>query len=153
MVIDMDRYEKINNSINDNVYGLDLYYGKIGSKPGHNTLFYYIVENSNDDEFVEKEALKMLTGFGKTYYGFYGKYESKWHIAFDEADITVFGEDKDVAMTVGYVSLKEMAEDILMEMHVRSFIPCNIYIIYDDEKLYMELKEFLNDKELIANLY
>lgn len=135
----MDRYEKLS----ERVFGLDLHYGKITPKQGHNSVFYYIVENTDDEEFIAAEALKMITGFGQTYYIFYGKYESRWHIAFDEADIKVFGIDNDVAMTIGYDSLEDMAENIRMEMHVRAFIPTDIYIIYDDKSLYEKLKKLL----------
>ncbi len=50
------RLEKLSNQF----YEANLLYGKIGLKPTHTWSFYYVVENTADKEFIEKEALKTV---------------------------------------------------------------------------------------------
>lgn len=58
----MDRCEKLR----DNLYGVELLTGSITPVKEHIAQIFYIVNNTDNSEFIENEALLMITQFGKT---------------------------------------------------------------------------------------
>lgn len=64
----MDRCEKLR----DNLYGVELLTGSITPVKEHIAQIFYIVNNTDNSEFIENEALQMITQFGKTEYNFCG---------------------------------------------------------------------------------
>ena len=66
----MDRCEKLR----DNLYGVELLTGSITPVKEHIAQIFYIVNNTDNSEFIENEALQMITQFGKTEYHFCGRH-------------------------------------------------------------------------------
>lgn len=58
----MNRCEKLR----DNLYGVELLTGSITPVKEHIAQIFYIVNNTDNSEFIENEALQMITQFGKT---------------------------------------------------------------------------------------
>jgi hypothetical protein len=136
----MDRYERLNF----NIYGLDLHYGKIAPVASHSVEIFYIVEHTDDKEFIKKEALQMLQQFGQSYYHFFGSKEPLWHLIFDETDMILNSTKESIAMTCGYDSLEEFINEIEEKKHFRPFVSCDYYLIYDDKAIYKKIKQELN---------
>lgn len=53
----MDRCEKLR----DNLYGVELLTGSITPVNEHIAQIFYIVNNTDNSEFIENEALQMIT--------------------------------------------------------------------------------------------
>ena len=66
----MDRCEKLR----DNLYSAELLTGSITPVKEHIAQIFYIVNNTDNSEFIENEALQMITQFGKTEYHFCGRH-------------------------------------------------------------------------------
>lgn len=139
----VDRYENLKY----NIYGLNLHYGKITPKLGHNVELFYIVEHTDDEQFIRKEALQMLQQFGQSVYYFFGKNEPIWHLIFDETYILLNSNAEGVAMTVGYDMLDDFISELDDRKHLIPFVPCDYYLIYDDEAIYQKIKQRLELKE------
>ena len=129
----MARCEKIR----DNFYSLDLYYGKAEFKPFRNIQCFFIVEHPCTEEFIHEQALTLLTSQCKNF-DFYGAYSKNWDIGFDLVDIQLHPneEDMDIALTSAWESLDDFVEALELALSTRAFVPCDIYLIYDDKAIY-----------------
>ena len=76
----MDRCEKLR----DNLYGAELLTGSITPVKEHIAQIFYIVNNTDNSEFIENEALQMITQFGKTEYHFCGRHSELWQRIFND---------------------------------------------------------------------
>ena len=76
----MDRCEKLR----DNLYGAELLTGSITPIKEHIAQIFYIVNNTDNSEFIGNEALQMITQFGKTEYHFCGRHSELWQRIFND---------------------------------------------------------------------
>lgn len=125
-----------------NTYGINLYAGKITPNNNQSIGVFLIVENTDDKEIIYKEALQLLVAFGKSDFHFYGKQEPLWHLVFDEIDAQINVEN-DFSNTIGYETLEEFVDELQDERHMRTIIPSDYYLIYDDEKIYNKVKQMI----------
>lgn len=125
-----------------NTYGINLYTDKITPNNNHFTSVFLIVENTDDKEIIYKEALQMLVAFGKSDFHFYGKQEPLWHLVFDEIDAQINVEN-DFSNTIAYETLEEFVDELQDERHMRTIIPSDYYLIYDDGKIYNKVKQMI----------
>lgn len=125
-----------------NTYGINLYAGKITPNKNHFTSVFLIVENTDDKEIIYKEVLQMLDAFGQSEIHFYGKQEPLWHLVFDEIDAQINVEN-DFSNTIAYETLEEFVDELQDERHMRTIIPSDYYLIYDDEKIYNKVKQMI----------
>ncbi len=135
----MERYEKLNNKF----YSMDLLYGKTNLKPFQNFHCFFILEHPHDEEYIKEQALELLTSQCKNF-DFYGKHSKEWDIAFDLVDISLHpdDDDMDIALTSQWDSLDSFVDALDVALSSRTFTPCDIYLIYDDEGTY---KRVLNE--------
>ena len=72
--------------------------------------------------------------------------ESLWHSEFDEADILLFPDStaETVALTSGWETLVEFVDALHAELSLRSFVPHDYYLLYDDTALYKEALRLLD---------
>ena len=128
--------EKLSNQF----YGVNLLFGNINLKPKGIWTLYYIVENTTDKEFIEKEAFQtvLLINTDSREFHFYGKQAQLWENAFDLADVAIrpTASDEEVALTIVYRNLDDFIDTLQEEIAEKEFISQNIYLIYDDETLY-----------------
>lgn len=133
------RLEKLSNQF----YGANLLYGKIDLKPTHTWSFYYVVENTTDKEFIEKEALKtvLLVNEHSREFHFYGKQSQQWENSFDLADITIRpnATHQEIALTMVYSDLEKFIDMLQEEISARYFVPHDTYLIYDNENIYKQI--------------
>jgi hypothetical protein len=136
----MDRYERLNSRL----IGLSLNYGKVTLNPSHSSTLFYIVEHTEDAEIVNKEAMQMVMQTGVDTVFFYGKKEAVWHFAFDTADIEIYGDKREeVILTCSCDSIEDFVDEIKSELSIRTFIPLDCYLIYDDKGIYDDVKRRL----------
>lgn len=129
----MPRCEKITL----NLTGADLIYGKIDLKLTRGFTCFFIVNQTNDKEFIEKTAVDFIFSGCKDFH-FFGVYEPEWHLAFDLADSLIFPNStyETVARTSGYDSIEAFAESLHSMISARTFVPHDYFLIFDDEDLY-----------------
>ena len=114
----MDRCEKLR----DNLYGAELLTGSITPVKEHIAQIFYIVNNTDNSEFIENEALLMITQFGKTEYHFCGRHSELWQRIFNDTALKIYPTDE--------------LSSVLQE---RYFVPTDFYLIYDDEEMYKQV--------------
>lgn len=138
------KFEKLSNCF----YGANLLLGSIDINPTHTWSFYYIVENTSEREIVEKEALKTILIANKhsRRFHFYGKQAQFWENSFDLADVRIRpnASYEEVALTVVYNEIDEFVDELKNEISVRSVVPHDVYLIYDDECIYKQILSKLN---------
>ena len=104
----MDRCEKLR----DNLYGVKLLTGSITPVKEHIALIFYIVNNTDNGEFVENEALQMITQFGKTEYHFCGRHSELWQRIFNDTALKIYPTDSEKVITRKYESTEKFADEL-----------------------------------------
>ena len=137
----MGRYERLNNGF----YSLDLYYGKTNLKPYRDFCCFFIVEHPCSDEFIHDQELMLLTSQCNNF-DFYGSYSKQWDIGFDLVDMQLHPNDDDmgIALTSALESLDDFVDALELALSARTFIPYDVYLIYDDEAIYKDVLERLS---------
>lgn len=126
--------------IDHNIYGVDLFTGRITPSNSHCAELFYIVDTTNNEEFIKREALQMLLQFGQTNYFFYGKQSKLWHLIFDETDIMLNSNKETVANTIDCSTLDELIDELKNRKHLRNIVNCDYYLIYDNEETFEFVK-------------
>ena len=126
------------------LYGVEMHYGEIDLSKQCTNIFFFIVEHTDDKEFIQKQAVQLLSAGCRDYH-FFGKQEPIWHLAFDEADIMMYpnSTSETVALTSGYESFDDFVDEIQLCIRCRYLVPTDFYLIYDDEVVYTEVKRKL----------
>lgn len=129
----MERYRKLSN----NFYSLDLHTGKTNFKPRHEIQCFFLVEHPCSEEFIEEQALQLLMTLCRNF-DFYGAYSKQWDIGFDLVDVMLHPNenDWDIALTSQWDDFDEFVDALQLAISCRYFVPCDIYLIYDDVLLY-----------------
>lgn len=98
-----------------------------------------------DKDFIKKQALQLLVA-GCENFNFYGSAESIWHFIVDEVDILLNPDSTSeaVVLTSGWNSINDFVDALVREISVRAFVPHDIYLIYDDEKIFRDVLQRLN---------
>ena len=135
------RYQKLR----PNLYSADLITGKIDLRPGHGFSCFFIVEHTEDKEFIKDTAIQLLISRCRNFY-FYGNKKSVWRLVFDDTNSLLFldSSPETTAHTSGWNTIEDFAGKLHGELFVRPLIPHDFYLIYDDEAIYREVLEMLN---------
>lgn len=138
----MQQYEKLGN----NLYGAEMYRGKLELKPTHGFSCFFIVEHIADKEFVKNQAMQLLLA-GCRNFNFYGNAEPIWHLIVDETDILLYPDStsESVALTSGWDSIEDFADALDVELSLRTFVPHDIFLIYDDVRIYNDVVACLEE--------
>ena len=131
----MDRCEKLR----DNLYGAELLTGSITPVKEHIALIFYIVNNTDNGEFVENEALQMITQFGKTEYHFCGRHSELWQRIFNDTALKIYPTDSKTVITRTYESTENFADALKEALQEKYFVEPDFYLIYDDEEMYRQV--------------
>lgn len=137
----MQRYEKLRA----NLFGVDMFCGRIDLKPTHGFSCFFIVEHTVDKAFIKDQTIQLLLA-GCRNFDFYGAAGPIWHFCVDEADIMTKFEFNTgtVALTSGWSSLEDFVDALDMELSLRPFVPHDFYLIYDDAEIYKEAVKMLD---------
>ena len=131
----MDRCDKLR----DNLYGVDLLTGSITPVKEHIALIFYIVNNTDNGEFAENEALQMITQFGKTEYHFCGRHSELWQRIFNNTALKIYPTDSEKVITRTYENTENFADELREALQEKYFVPTDFYLIYDDEDMYRQV--------------
>lgn len=128
----MTRCTKLSNHL----YGIDLFIGKTMLTANQNFHCFFIVEHTFDKAFIREQTLQLLLSQCKNF-EFYGTYCRDWELGFDEVDVMLHpGDDENIALTSAWSNLDAFTESLEVALSSRSFIPSDIYLIYDDKAVY-----------------
>ena len=131
----MDRCEKLR----DNLYSAELLTGSITPVKEHIALIFYIVNNTDNGEFVENEALQIITQFGKTEYHFCGRHSELWQRIFNDTAFKIYPTDSEKVITRTYENTEKFADELREALQEKYFVPTDFYLIYDDEDMYRQI--------------
>lgn len=126
---------------------MDLHYGKTILKPCWDFHCFFIVEHSCDKEFMCQQALQLLMSQCHNY-KFHGAHCRDWELAFDEVDMLLHQNDEDeIALTSLWEDINEFIDTLELTLSLRSFVPFDIYLIYDAKEKYQAVLKKLEEKE------
>lgn len=130
------------------LYGLDLFYGKLDAKQGHNFSCFFIVECTFDNEFIKQQALQLLLA-GCKEYNFYGKYKNEWHKEFEQTNYMLHldKENNGFILVNSWTEIEKFVHVLEERVSLRTIVPHDEYLIYDDIKIYEKVVKLLKEKK------
>lgn len=131
----MQRYEKLL----PNLYGADLFYGKIDLKVNHSFSCYFIVQHTNEEEFIREQFLQLLlTGCQK--FIFYGGKADTWVLNLEETASILRSDHLTVPYSASIIdTIEAFARKLHREVSFRSLVPHDVFLLYDNERLYRKV--------------
>ena len=134
----MQRYKKLR----PNLFSADLHFGKIEIKPDHYCSCFFIVQRTDDREFIKDQAIQLLLA-GCRNYDFYGEKRKIWETGLEEAYRIVLPENS-VENTIR-LNRWDIIEDFVAALNksisMRPIVPCDHFLLYDDMKIYEAVVE------------
>ncbi len=127
-----------------NLYSDDLIYGKIDLKPRHDFSCFFIVQHMDNKEFIKEQLLQLLLA-GCQHYDFYGEMKQIWQLGFAEANTLLFSISAEHNCCDFRTTVEEFAEALIHAISVRSFVPHDYYLLYDDAGIYEKVIQILNE--------
>ena len=121
-------------------YGVEMYSGEIDLSKHRASVFFFIVEHTEDEDFINKQAVQLLTVRCRDFH-FFGNMEPIWHLGFDVADMMMYPDSTSntVAFTSSYENIDEFVDEIRECINCRYLVPTDIYLVYDDEEVYLNV--------------
>lgn len=145
--MDKDVIEKELLSSKDNVFVCDLKSFSADLREKSKTHCYFIVQSTDAREKISSLARNLL-GKGCRDFHFCGLHEPLWHLEFDSVYVDLFqdGDGENVALTSGYETLEEFAEELFSSIDYWC-VNEDHYLIYDDEEEYKKLLKYWKGEE------
>ena len=104
---------------------------------------YFIVNQETEDDYMDILAGKILKADCRDYV-FYGAYAEKWNDLLEKKDsILDPQQEKEPIESCGWLELPNFANDILTGVRRNKEDHRNLYLVYDDEERYREVKRIL----------
>ena len=125
----MKRYKKLR----PNLYSADLHYGKIDIRPDHYCSCFFIVQSTDDMEFIRDQGMQLLLA-GCRHFDFSGDRRTIWQKGIEAAHGLVIagnGGGKAICMNV-WDTIEEFAVSLNKSISLRTIIPCDHFLLYDD---------------------
>ena len=126
--------------VRNNLYSADLINGRIDFKTGHYSSCFFIVQHTDDREFIKKQAIQLLVA-GCQDFHFFGEKQSIWRRGFDEAILLLQpnATREITAQTKGWCNLEEFVMLLHNYTSFRPLVPTDSYLLYDHEESYKEV--------------
>ncbi len=132
--------------LRNHFYSMDLHYGKTMLKPYREFHCFFIVDHSCDKDFMRQQALQLLLSQCHNY-EFHGTYCREWELAFDEVDIILHPNDGDeISLTNSWKDIDAFVDTLELTLSLSSFVPFDVYLIYDDDAIYQAVLNKLEEK-------
>lgn len=121
-------------------HSVDLYIGNVTVPPTHTFSCFFIVEHIYNNDYIEKIAKKLLVSDCR-HFEFWGAQGQHWENVFDTMDMLIHPKfDKDsIALTTAWQKVSDLVESLDLQMSLRSIVPHDVYVFYDDERLYEDV--------------
>ena len=128
-------------------FGVDLERGEMILRPGHTVTMFLIVEHSDDEAFIRKESLQLLMTGRDRWFHFYGKQKQLWYSIMKETDALLHSID---ARKVNYDNIDDFVSELDFCIHARTFVPNDVFLLYDDASLYHDVMDLVMADRYIA---
>lgn len=131
-----------NEEILPNLYGVPLeneFYDLINEY----SRVYFIVNQDCEDDYIDILAGKILKADCRDYV-FYGTYAEKWNEKIEKKDHLLDPQqEKEPIQSCGWLELPNFAKDVLSGVKHSKADHRNLYLVYDDDERYHEVKRIL----------
>ena len=141
----MNNYPSI-NQIRPRFYSTSITAGKVDLVPTRDFICFLIVEHIDDETFI-KEQVDSILFAGCKGFEIYGSNESRWHYFIDQEDIRLSYDGVQFAYSAGWNSKPSFVHTLFRALNDERPIKNDIYLIYDDEKVYEDVLEKVTEKE------
>ena len=129
----MQRYKKLR----PNLFSADLHYGKIDIKPDHYFSCFFIVQHTDDREFIKEQMIQLLLS-GCRWFDFYGDKGAVWEASLEEAHRIVLPKNS-VENTIRlnrWDTIEGFVAALNKSISMRPIVPCDHFLLYDDMNIY-----------------
>lgn len=123
-------------ALNERIFLMNLYSGKIDLIPGTNYDFIILVDKESDAEFIRKQVLNLVTT-GEFSYHLYGNNAELWEKEF-LIQINNLTTNHPHGAVYRHETLQSLRDYFNKEKNIRTLVPFKIVVMYDD-------KDLLND--------
>lgn len=131
-----------NEEILPNLYGVPLENGFYDLINEYSRV-YFIVNQDYEEEYMEILAGKILKADCRDYV-FYGTYAEKWNDTLEKKDKRLDPRREKIPInSCGWLELSNFAKDILNGVKHSKSDHRNLYLVYDDDARYHEVKRIL----------
>lgn len=113
---------------------LNLYTGVIRYHEGHTFSCFFIVEHTDDKEYIKKHALELMTA-GCRNSNFYGKQAKLWENIYASVDIYKNQNEYNCTAISTWDKIESFVDALRFELSARTLIPHDVYLIYDDDQI------------------
>lgn len=139
----MERYKKLLL----NLYSADLFYGKVELNLRHYSFCYFIVQHTNDMDFIKDQALQLLLSSCSSF-EFVGTQAPIWQQGFNETYSLLHpnADQEKLSNIAAYNTIDEFTDSLFQSMSCRGLIPTDHYLIYDDREIYEDVLRDLQKK-------
>ena len=109
------------------------------------------MEHPCSEEFIREQALQLLMTPCRNF-DFYGAYSRQWDIGFDSVDIMLHpNNEEEFSLTSQWDDFDSFVDSLELAISCRYLVPCDIYLIYDDKKTYINVLKALLKSEWAQN--
>ena len=141
----MGRYERLR----PNFFSANLHYGRMEIRQIGHLKCFFIVHHEDEEAYIKKQALDMfLTHCGE--FAFYGEKASLWKQLFEETKQLLTPEEAldASAMIRQYETMESFVDRMDESLQLRSFVPCDHWLFYDDQDIYKEVVKRLDMRQM-----
>ena len=127
-------------------YSAPMIAGKVDVAPERNFICFLIVEHIDDEAFIKEQVDSLLIA-GCRGFEILGAKEPRWHYFIDQEDIRLSSDSVKFAYSAGWDSKPSFVHTLFRALNDERPIKNDIYLIYDDEKIYEDVLEKVTEKE------
>lgn len=124
-----------------NFYTLDLLTGKTCLLPSRIFMCFFITEQEYCEVFIREQLLSLLTS-QCLYIGIYGSQSSQWGAAYDAICAQLY--PRLCCPCSVYSTIFLFKNDLHELLTTRPLVPCDIYLVYDDNTVFRQVLDLLN---------
>lgn len=130
-----------------NLYSANLLNGKVELNLRHYSFCYFVVQHTNDTEFIKDQSLQLLLSSCNSF-EFVGAQATIWQQGFSETYSLLHpvpAQERTKRISA-YNTIDEFTDSLFQSMSCRGLIPTDHYLIYDDKGLYEDVLRDLQKK-------
>ena len=127
-------------------YSANMTSGKVELAPARGFICFLIAEHIDDEAFI-KEQVDLILFAGCKGFEIYGDKEQHWHSLIDAEDVRLYYDGVQFAYSASWDSKPSFVHTLFRALNDERPIKNDIYLIYDDEKVYEDVLEKVTEKE------
>ncbi|MBQ7444448.1 MAG: hypothetical protein IJS71_00720 [Clostridia bacterium] len=134
------------NQIRPDFYSASMTTGKVNVPLGRDFICFLIVEHIDDESFILEQVDDILIA-GCKGFGIYGAKKPLWHRLINRENFDLSIDDVDIVTTARFDSEQAFVRALSRELKGAWPEKNDVYILYDDEKLYEQVLQKVLDPE------